>query len=159
MSAHPDKDDPMSSTAATPTIQNTRMGRLARTCYQRRRRVLLVWGLLLVVVFGFSGALKGKFSNKFTGGHSQAQLAQNLLTEKFPVRSGDSADAVFDVSGDVHSPANQAAIAAFDQQLMGIPHVLGVRSPFDTGGANQISPTDAHIAYSVIQFDKITQDV
>ncbi|MGH9124684.1 MAG: MMPL family transporter [Acidimicrobiales bacterium] len=153
----------MSSNGSPPkpilTIQNTRMGRLARTCYHRRWRVLVVWLLLVLLSMGFSQALKSKWSDKFTGGKSQAQLAQNLLTAKFPVRSGDSANAVFDVAGDVRSPANQAAISAFDQQLLHIPHVAAVRSPFDPGGDSQISPSNPHIAYSVIQLDKITQDV
>ncbi|HEX3424854.1 MAG TPA: MMPL family transporter [Acidimicrobiales bacterium] len=149
----------MSSKDSVATIEETRMGRLARTCYHRRWRVLAAWIIALVVITGISQTAKGKFSNKFSGGHSQAQLAQNLLTQRFPAKSGDTADAVFKVSGNVTSPQNQAAINAFDQQLLKLPHILAVVSPFGAQGAGQLSRTDPSIAYSVIQFDKITQDI
>ena len=50
-------------------------------------------------------------------------------------------------------------LAQVDQALAALPHVAGVRGPFDSGGQNQISSRDSHIAYSVIQFDKTTQDL
>ena len=149
----------MSSKAHAPTIDGTRIGRLGRFCYERRRLVLATWVVAFVVLNVLSGTIKGKFEDKFSGGHSQSQLAQNLLTKKFPARAGDTANVVFKTTDDVGSPAAQALINQVDQQLARQPHVLNVRSPFDQGGGSQISPTDPHIAYSVIQFDNTTQNL
>ena len=148
----------MRSKDLPPTVDATRLGRLARYCYHHRKRVLLAWVVAFLVLNVASGAIKGKFEDKFSGGNSQSQLAQNLLTKKFPARAGDTADAVFKLNVDVTSPEGRAIIDQIDQQLARQPHVVGVTGPFDQGGS-QISQRDPHIAYSVIQFDKTTQDL
>jgi RND superfamily putative drug exporter len=149
----------MSSKVLPPTIEGTRIGRLARTCYERRWRVLIGWILAFVVITGVSQVAKGKFEDKFSGGNSQSQLAQNLLSKKFPARAGDTANAVFRTADNVNSPQSMAAINQAGQVLAKQPHVLSIRGPFDQGAQSQISKTDPHIAYSVIQFDKTTQDL
>ncbi len=149
----------MSSKELPPTIEGTKIGRLARFCYERRRLVLITWIVAFIVLNAASGIVKGKFEDKFSGGNSQAQLAQNLLTAKFPARAGDTANAVFKTSDPVTSPAARAAIDEADQRLARQPHVLSVRGPFDQGAQGQISSIDPRIAYSVIQFDKTTQDL
>jgi len=149
----------MSSKDHSPTIEGTRIGRLARFCYDRRKLVLLAWVVAFIVLNVLAVSVKGTFNDKFTGGKSQSQLAQNLLTKNFPARSGDTANAVFRSAGDVNSSSSQAAISAVDQRLAQQPHVLSVRGPFDQGGQSQISRSDPHIAYSVIQFDTTTQNL
>ncbi len=141
------------------TIEGTRLGRLARFCYERRKAVLASWIVAFVVLNIIAGAVKGKFEDKFSGGHSQSQLAQNLLTRNFPARAGDTANVVFRATGSITSPSTQAAINQIDQELAKQPHVAGVQGPFDQGGQAQISRTDPHIAYSIIQFDRTTQDL
>jgi RND superfamily putative drug exporter len=149
----------MSSAAAPPTIEGTRIGRLARVCYERRRTVLILWIVAFIGITALSGVAKGKFSNKFSGGNSQSQLAQNLLTKNFPAKAGDTADAVFKTAAPITDPASRAAIAQAISVLAKTPHVTNIRSPFDQGASSQISQIDPHIAYAVIQFDKITQDI
>ncbi|MDP9073031.1 MAG: MMPL family transporter [Actinomycetota bacterium] len=149
----------MSSNDLAHTVESTRLGRLARFCYQRRRVVLAAWFLGLIAVTVLGQAVGGKFEDKFSGGKAESQLAQNVLTQRFPARAGDTADVVFRSADPITSPANQTAIAQVDQALAGQLHVASVRGPFDPGGQNQISPLDPHIAYSVIQFDKTTQDL
>jgi len=149
----------MTAKVLPPTIEGTRIGRLARVCYHQRKRVLVCWIVAFVAITALSQSIKGEFSNKFSGGHSQSQLAQNLLTKNFPARAGDTADAVFKTAQPVSSPQSQAAINAADQVLARTPHVTGIQSPFAPGGASQISRTDPDIAYSVIQFNAITQDI
>src|SRR5580658_6998452 len=149
----------MTAKVLPPTIEGTRIGRLARVCYHQRKRVLVCWIVAFVAITALSQSIKGEFSNKFSGGHSQSQLAQNLLTKNFPARAGDTADAVFKTAQPVNSPESQAAINAADQVLARTPHVTGIQSPFGPGGASQISRTDPDIAYSVIQFNAITQDI
>jgi RND superfamily putative drug exporter len=149
----------MISTDLPPTIEGTRLGRLARFCYARRKLVLVSWVVAFVVINVIAGGVKGKFEDKFSGGNSQSQLAQNLLTKKFPARAGDTANAVFRADDNVNPGASRAAINQIDQQLAKQPHVISVQGPFDQGGEAQVSRTDPRIAYSIIQFDKTTQDL
>jgi putative drug exporter of the RND superfamily len=142
-----------------PTIAGTRLGRLARFCYDRRKLVLVSWVVAFIVLNIIAAGVKGKFEDKFSGGNSQSQLAQNLLTKQFPARAGDTANAVFRTNDNINSTASRAAINQIDQQLAKQPHVVSIQGPFDQGGQSQISRTDPHIAYSVIQFDKTTQDL
>ena len=143
---------PTAPQGVAPTVDSTRIGRLARLCYDRRKLVLVAWVVGFVVLNVLALGVKGVFNNKFTGGHSQAQLAQNLLTDKFPARAGTTADAVFLTTGAVTAPSSRADIDQIDQVLAHQPNVLAVKSPFAAGNQSQISRTDAHIAYSVIQF-------
>jgi RND superfamily putative drug exporter len=135
-----------------------RLGRLAIWCYGRRRTVLGLWLIALIGVTGASQVFSGVFANKFNGGNSESAHAQALLSQRFPARAGDSADVVFHTADLVTSPANQAAIVKTLGTLQGLPDVAGVRSPFDPSGAGQTS-RDGHIAYGVVQFDKITDNL
>src|ERR1700682_1088504 len=98
-----------------PTVEGTRLGRLAQFCYDRRRLVLATWVVGFIVLNVIAGGVKGRFEDKFSGGHSQSQLAQNLLTKKFPARAGDTANAVFRTTAPVTSPESKAAINRIDQ--------------------------------------------
>ena len=125
-----------------PTIEGTRLGRLSRFCFDRRRLVLVSWLVALIVLNVVAGAVKGKFEDKFSGGHSQSQLAQNLLTKKFPAKAGDTANVVFGTGDSVTSPQSRAAIDRIDRLLAGQSHVVAVQGPFDPGGQAQAHATD-----------------
>ena len=58
--------------------------RLARFCYRRRRRVLLLWivGAAVVMVAGFGFAPPA--DDSFAGGDTESAQAQNLIKEHFP---------------------------------------------------------------------------
>ena len=135
-----------------------RLGRLARWCYDRRRLVLALWLVALIGVTGASQAIRGVFANKFNGGSSESARAGALLSQRFPARAGDSAQVVFHTADPATSQGAQAAITQTLAGLRGLPDVAGVRSPFDPGGAAQIS-RDGHIAYGTVQFDKITDNL
>ena len=147
------------SSKVAPTVSSTRLGRLARWCYHKRRLVLACWFFGLVLVTVLAQTVGAKFEDKFSGGNAESQLAQNLLTEKFPARAGDTANVVFRTSAEVTSTDEKAAIGQALDQLSRLPHVVSIRGPFDAGADNQISRLDPHIAYGVLQFDKTTQDL
>jgi RND superfamily putative drug exporter len=138
---------------------STRLGRLARFCYTRRRLVLLLW-VLGLIAFGFVGQVVfgSAFANKFGSGNFESAHAQRVLQQHFPAASGDSAQVVFQMTNPVTSPANQADIAAVVSTLGGLPHVANVTSPLSVAGRGQISP-DGRIAFATVQFDKAAQDV
>src|SRR5438270_12103194 len=138
---------------------STRLGRLARLCYPRRRLVLLLW-VLGLIAFSFVGQVLfgSAFANKFGSGNFESARAQRLLQQHFPAASGDSAQVVFHMTDPVSSPANQADITAVVSTLGGLPHVASVTSPLSAAGRGQISP-GGHIAFATVQFDRAAQDV
>src|ERR1039457_1599151 len=109
----------------------SRLGRLARWCYTRRRQVLLLWVAGLIVITGASQVWHGVFENKFNGGNSESAHAQTLLNDRFPSRAGDQAQVVFHTAAVVTSPAVQGRISVTLSQLRGLPDVAAVFSPFD----------------------------
>jgi len=136
--------------------EGTALGRLASSCYTHRRRVLMAWVLVLLVTIAVSQTAGAHWQDKFGTGNSQSHQVQNLLTARFPARAGDTADVVFKTTEPVTNSPTRAAIAATLARLQGLPHVTGVRSPFQVPG--QISG-DGHTAYAVVQFDKTTVDL
>ena len=139
-----------------PEGKVTALGRLAGHCYDRRRRVLVLW-LVAIVGFTVVAQLVGThFENKFTSGNTESQQAANLLSAKFPSQAGDFADVVFHTSTPIAD--NRAAISGVVDSLRPLAHVAGVVSPFSPEGAHQIS-THANVAYAVVQFDQQTSDL
>ena len=135
-----------------------RLGSLARWCYHHRRLVVGLWLLALAVVTAASFAVPGIFANKFNSNGSESSRAQTLLSQRFPSRAGDSAEVVFHTSAPVTDPATRSAVTQTLASLRGLPDVAGIRSPFDPGGAAQMSP-DRHVAYGIVQFDKVTDNL
>ena len=84
---------------------NSGLGRLARWCYAKRRRVVLLWVVGLIVITGASQVWHGVFANKFNGGNSESAQAQSLLAHRFPTQAGDDAQVVFRTADPVTSPA------------------------------------------------------
>ncbi|HZQ57631.1 MAG TPA: MMPL family transporter [Acidimicrobiales bacterium] len=146
-------DAPPSAHADSSRAEQTALGRLAGVTYDRRRRVVVAWVLLLIVVTAVSQSVGAHWRDKFGSGHSPSQQVQDLLATKFPARAGDSADVVFKTAGSVTAPAQRAAVVATMSRFRGLAHVSGVQSPFDVPG--QVS-RDGHIAAGTVQFDNTT---
>ncbi len=140
--------------------EETRLGRLARFSYTRRRLVLVLWIIGLVVISVLSVKIGNKYANKFTSGNTESARAQNLLSSRFPQAAGDSADIVVHTTSPLSDPANQAGIAKLVSSLRGLPHVSSVAGPGVGPGENptQVSP-NGHTAYAVVQFDKISANL
>ncbi len=134
----------------------TALGRLAGRCYDRRRLVLVLWIVAIIGITVVSVAVGTTFKNKFTAGNTPSQQAQNILQERFPSKSGDTADIVFHTSTPIS--ANQAAITSVIDKVRPLPYVQGITSPFSTQGAHQIAPR-GDIAYAEIQFTTDTADI
>ena len=144
--------------AGTPAAR-TWLGRLAQTCYDHRRRVVVVWIVALVALIAFGAFIvTGRFDNKLSGGHSESKTAQDLLSARFPGQAGDPADIVFHTSSDIRAPATQAEITAVVNQVRPLPSVSGVRGPFDPGVFGQVS-ANGRTAYAQVQFDTTTDNL
>ena len=138
--------------AATP--HPSALVRLADFSYRRRRLMLLVWVGLLVGVSALGNALAGDHSMSFSTPGADSERAQALLESRFPARSGDTVDVVFetDAAAGVRDPAVQAKVEKLLADASQLNHVAGVVSPYAPEGARQIS-RDGKIAYASLQLD------
>ena len=82
------------------------------------------------------------FKNKFTSGDTPSQQAQNILQQRFPSKSGDTADIVFRTTTPISD--NQAAINKVIDSVQPLAYVQSVTSPFSPEGAHQIAPNGRH---------------
>ena len=101
MTVAPTLDSP--PTPAPPAVTPTGLGRWAAGCYDHRRKVVLVWIVLLIGVTAVSQLVGTRFQNNFTAGNTPSQQAANILDSRFPTRSGDTADVVFRTTAPVTS--------------------------------------------------------
>ena len=121
--------------------------------------MLVIWIVALVALIAFGAFIvTGRFDNKLSGGHSESQTAQDLLSARFPRQAGDPADIVFHTASDIRSPTNQAAIAAVVSRVQPLPSVSEVRGPFQPGVFGQVS-SNGHTAYAEVQFDATTDNL
>src|SRR5829696_187853 len=131
------------------------MRTLAAWCHDRRRTVIGLWvaAFFLVVVLWATAA--GDYANNFRLPGTESQRAYDLLKEKFPQQSGDTASVVFAVDeGNVldHRPQIEAVRAEIEKS----PEVLAVGDPLAEGAP--VSP-DGRITFAQIQFRKGGGDV
>src|SRR5580658_2577069 len=134
----------------------TVLGRLAGACYDRRRTVLVLWILVIIGMTVVAQMVGTHFENKFTAGNTPSQQATNILQERFPSKSGDTADIVFHTAAPI--AANEAAIDRVVTSVRPLPFVQGVTSPFSPAGAHQIAP-HGNIAFAQVQFTTDTADI
>jgi putative drug exporter of the RND superfamily len=88
-----------------PTPRPSRLARLADVAFRRRRIVLAAWVVALVAAFAASGSLAGEFSADYATPGSESQRAGDLLSQRFPARSSDTVDVVWQAKQGVDSAA------------------------------------------------------
>ena len=88
--------------------------RLGGWAYDRRRRVLALWLVALVAVFGAAATFSGKTTNEFSVPGTESQQAQDLLEQKFPGAGGGTARMVFAAPAgeSLMDASNRAAVEA-----------------------------------------------
>src|SRR5215217_1295342 len=74
-----------------------RMRTLAAWCHDRRRTVIGLWVAAFVISIALWGTAAGEYSNNFRLPGTESQRAYDLLKDKFPEQSGDTASVVFAV--------------------------------------------------------------
>jgi RND superfamily putative drug exporter len=130
--------------------------RLARWSYRHRWRTLVLWIVALVGFLALVNVLGARYAQDFSLPGSESQRAFDVLEERFPARSGDTVDIVFTSESGVADPAVQQAMEGMFEQVLELPHVLGITSPYDEAGARQVSQ-DGTIAFATVQYD-VTAD-
>ncbi|MBV9285180.1 MAG: MMPL family transporter [Acidimicrobiia bacterium] len=127
--------------------------RLARTCYRRRRRVLVLWLLALVLFVTLGGMFNGGYSNSAKLPGSDAVAAFDLLKARFPQQSGDSVLVAFKADQGIDNPAVRPRVEGLIAQLAKQPHVNATVSPYSPDGARNVSPNRT-VAFGELQLNK-----
>ena len=127
---------------------------VARWCIGHRRRVVIGWILIAVMLSVLAQAAGRNYSTDFSLPGTQAQKALDLLKHEFRAQSGDVDTIVFrTTSGTVSSPQVTRAINPLLTQVSRMPHVVTVVSPYTPRGALQVSH-DRSTAFAQVYFDK-----
>jgi RND superfamily putative drug exporter len=134
--------------------------RLARWSYKHRWRMLVIWIIALVGAIFLANVAGGDYASDFRLPGAESQAAFDLLQNRFPSRSGGTADLVFKADQGVKDPAVQQQMEALFTRIDALPHVDGVSDPYKVpaGAPPQISRSGT-IAFAEIQYDVQAQDV
>src|SRR5215204_3691444 len=133
------------------------MRKLAAWCHDRRRTVLGLWVAAFVLLAALWGTAAGEYVNNFRLPGTESQRAYDLLKDRFPEQSGDTASVVFAVDeGRVVDAGNRAQIERVRGEIAKSPEVLAVGDPFERGAPVS---QDGKITFAKIQFRDAPGDV
>lgn len=129
----------------------SRLYRLGRLSFRRRRIVVALWLALLVVMGTAAGALSGPYSTEFSVPGTESQEGIDILAERFPESGVDRAMAnvVFAAPEGQTLQDNAAAVAAVLADVRDNEHVVAVTDPFTTQG---VAP-DGRIGRATATYD------
>ncbi len=136
------------------------MARLARWCFEHRRRVAGAWLLTLVVVVGVSVAVGSSFNTNLSLPNTDSQAAATLLTQNFPAASGEGDQVVIQAThgATIQSASVRTAVTAALGKAAKVPGVETVASPYGPAGAAQISRSGT-VAFARVTWDKQSAQV
>src|SRR5215216_1648294 len=133
------------------------MRKLAAWCHDRRRTVLGLWVAAFVLLAALWGTAAGEYVNNFRLPGTESQRAYDLLKDRFPEQSGDTASVVFAVDdGRVVDASHRREIERVRAEIEKSPEVLSVGDPFARGAPVS---RDGKITFAQIQFRKGAGDV
>src|SRR5215218_7918537 len=133
------------------------MRKLAAWCHDRRRTVIGLWVAAFVLFAVLWGTAAGEYVNSFQLPGTESQRAYDLLKDRFPAQSGDTASVVFAVDeGRVLDAGNRPQIERVRAEIEKSPEVLSVGDPFARGAPVS---QDGKITFAQIQFRKAAGDV
>src|SRR6478752_1974716 len=125
------------------------LGRLAASAAGHWKRSLAIVAVVLVALATAATAGGGAFVDSFRTPGTESQQAVDLLTQRFPSQSGDTATMVFATDG--NTLKGNPAIAKTKQEIERQPHVTGV-APLQLS-ANQ------RVGFLTVQYDQPAQDM
>src|SRR6476620_7509611 len=110
------------------------MRRLATWCTGHRQTVIAGWIVALIGIGVIASSVGSDFSEDFKLPASDSTDAFNLLENKFPAQTGDTAAIVFKAEGGFESPAVRRQMEVLFAEAEELPHVSEVASPYEKGG-------------------------
>ncbi len=136
--------------------------RVARWCYHRRWLTLVIWVIALVGAQFAASSAGGDYASDFSLPGADSQKAFDLLNDRYPQASGDTAQIVYKADDGAMSPDVRSAMQGLFTEIERLPHVQEVVSPYLPDTSTQISK-DRAIAFADIRFDvrasKVPKDV
>jgi len=138
----------MTSTASQPTGG---LAALADLAYRRRRRMLLAWVVALAAVIAIAPRVAGDFNADYSTPGSESQAASKLIRERFPGRSGEAVDVVWQNASGVRRPAVEASMQRFLSRASQLEGIGRAERP-------RVSP-DGTIAVTRLDLDRPSWDV
>lgn len=130
---------------------------LADVAHKRRWVVLLIWLMAIVGVGGAAKSAGTAFSSSFELPDTESSRVQEILSKEFPARGGDSSQIVFETTGKLDSPQNQATINRLMAEVSSSPIVDSIDSPFDPSAAALSS--DQSIGFATVHFNGSARDL
>jgi RND superfamily putative drug exporter len=131
-----------------------RLARLADLAFRRRRLVLGAWLAALLTAFGLAAAFGGAWSADYKTPGSQSKAAADALASRFPQRSPETVDVVWQARAGAESPAVRARMDAFLRQAAALP---GIGAAVPTSAA-QVS-RDRTVAVARLALTTLPPDV
>src|SRR5665811_748018 len=129
------------------------MRRFATWTTGHRKTVILGWVVALVSIGMIAGSVGSDFTEDFSLPASDSQEAFDLLEERFPAQSGETATIVYKAPAGVEAPRVRRQMEGVFAAVTGAPHVSEVIGPYGPGGKAEISD-DGRIAFATVQFDQ-----
>ncbi|MCW2994927.1 MAG: hypothetical protein JWQ18_2422 [Conexibacter sp.] len=136
------------------------MIRLARYCFEHRRKVVAGWLVAMVVALVVSGAAGSTFNSNFNLPDTDSQAAVALLAKNFPSASGEGDQVVVQATrgSTVRSAPVRGAVTAALARVAKVHGVESVVSPYSAAGAAQVS-RDGTVAFARVTWSKVSAKV
>jgi RND superfamily putative drug exporter len=131
------------------------MRRFATWTTGHRKTVIAGWVVTLLAFIFIAGSVGSDFSEEFSLPSSDSREALDLLENRFPAQSGDSAQIVYRADRGVEAAPVERKMEKVFSDVEDLPHVSEVASPYESGGAGAVSD-DGKIAYATVQFNVTT---
>jgi RND superfamily putative drug exporter len=133
------------------------LGNLAAAAAGHWKRSLAIVVAVLVTLGVVAGVAGGSFTDDFSSPGTGSQKAMDLLEQRFPAQSGDTATVVFAVqNGTLRDGARPQAISSALKEIRHQPHVTAAADPLASKG--QVS-RDGRIAFATVQYDQPAMDL
>jgi RND superfamily putative drug exporter len=146
--------------APTPDRTPSFWARLGGLAYDRRRRVLAAWLLVLVVVFGAVGGIGASSNSSFESPDSESARGFEILQSEFgSAGSFLSGSIVFEATQGITDPAVQGAMTRLFSQVGAIDDAA-VTSPYAAIGQQQgLVSADGTIAYATVSISDDADEI
>ena len=120
-------------------------------------RVIAAWLFAVIVAIGALNQCGGTLTDTFTVPGTESQAAFDLLSERFPTRSGSELSAVFHTpAGTIQNADAQSAMRRFAAEAAAVDEVQRVFLPQERPGS--VAP-DGRTALVRVAFDKLANEL